>query len=101
MDGRLATHYPNFDLIIGAWGDGTGPEDRVLVSMLHLPGGITVVNGAGRPADDRALCSRALTREEVIGTPLAANTFALFDAVWVQDERIAELREWSRAAEAG
>ena len=93
-------HYPNFDFIIGAWGDGTGPKDRVLFSMLHLPGGVTVIDGAGRPADDRGLCGRALTREEVIGTPLAANTFALFDAVWVQDERIAELRGWSHAAEA-
>jgi hypothetical protein len=88
-------HHPNFDLIIGAWGDGTGPADRVLVSMLHLPGGVTVIDGAGRPPDTRRLCGRALRREEVIGTPLATNASALFDAVWLQDDRIAELCEWS------
>jgi len=92
-------HNPNFDFVIGAWGDGTGPDDRILVSMLYSPGGLMVIDGAGRPADDRGLCGRALTREEVVGTPLAASAFALFDAVWLQDERIAELHAWSGAAD--
>jgi hypothetical protein len=92
-------HHPNFDLVIGAWGEGACPDDRVLVSMLSLPGGVTVIDAAGRPADDRGLCGRALTRDEVIGTPLAANVFALFDAIWLQDARIAELRGSSAAVE--
>jgi hypothetical protein len=67
----------------------------VLVSLLYLPGpdgGITVIDGAKRPADQRSLCGRTLERDEVIGTPLAANAFALFDAIWLQDPRIEELR---------
>jgi predicted outer membrane lipoprotein len=52
-----------------------------------------VIDGEGRPADHRSLCGQALKREEVIGTPLAANAFALFDAIWLQDPRIEELRE--------
>jgi len=90
-------HDPHFDLVIGAWGNGARPEDRVLVSLLHRAGpggGVMVIDGWGRPADDRALCGRAMGREEVVGSPLAANSFALFDAIWLQDERVAELREW-------
>jgi hypothetical protein len=45
--------------------------------------------------DESKLYGRALKRDEVVGTPLAANVFALFDAVWLQDPRIDELRQWS------
>jgi hypothetical protein len=98
---RSPQHHPHFDFVIGAWGEGARPDDRVLVSLLHRPGpdgGVMVVDGAGRPPDDRALCGRALSREEVMGSPLAANAFALFDVIWLQDERIAELRAWSDPA---
>jgi hypothetical protein len=93
-------HHPNLDLVVGAWGEGTTPDDRVLVSVLSLPGGISVIDATGRRADDRALYGRALTRDEVIGTPFATNVFALFDAIWVQDVRIQELHAWSAAPEA-
>lgn len=91
-------HDPSIDLIVGAWGEGAKPEDRVLVSLLcrlDRGGGVMVVDGAGRPSDKRALCGRALARDEVIGTPLAATVFAMFDAIWLQDARIAELRDGS------
>jgi hypothetical protein len=89
-------HDPNIDLVIGEWGTDAKPEDRVLVSLLYRSrpdGGVMVIDGEGRPADQRSLCGQALKREEVIGTPLAANAFALFDAIWLQDPRIEELRE--------
>jgi hypothetical protein len=95
---RSPQHYPHFDFVIGAWGEGTRPDDRVLVSLLYRPGpdgGVMVVDSAGRPADDRALCGHALSREDVVGSALAANAFALFDAIWLQDARIAELRALS------
>lgn len=89
-------HTPDFDLIIGLWGDGTGPQDRVLVSLSYHPrpggGFFMVVSGKGRPGDNRNLCDRALEREEVIGTPLAQEAFALVDALWLTEPRIAEIR---------
>jgi hypothetical protein len=30
-------HMPNFDIVLGPWGDGTAPSDRVLVSLLYQP----------------------------------------------------------------
>src|SRR6266496_646076 len=89
-------HDPNIDLVIGEWGTDAKSEDRVLVSLLYRPGphgGVMVIDGEGRPAGQRSLCGQALKRDEVIGTPLAANAFALFDAIWLQDPRIEELRE--------
>ena len=89
-------HMPYVDLILGQWGDDTGPQDRVLVSLCYRPqpggGTFTVVSGQGRPGDDRKLCGQALAREEVIGTPLAADVFALADALWLTEPRIAEMR---------
>jgi hypothetical protein len=52
-----------------------------------------VIDGCGRPPDNRELCRQAMRRNEVVGTPLAEEVFALFDAIWLQDPRIDELRE--------
>ena len=51
-----------------------------------------VGSGKGRRADDRTLCSRALERTDVIGTPLANDVFSLVDALWLTEPRIEELR---------
>lgn len=89
-------HMPNFDLVIGPWGDGTAPSNRVLVSLLYQPrqggGSFMIVNGQGRRADDRGLCDRALERAEVVGTPLAKEVFSLVDALWLTESRIEEVR---------
>lgn len=89
-------HLPYVDLILGLWGEGTGPQDRVLVSLCYRPqpggGSFMVVSATGRPGDDRKLCGRALEREEVIGTPLAQEVFALADALWLTEPRIADVR---------
>jgi hypothetical protein len=89
-------HNPNFDLIIGAWGEEADPGQRTLVSLMYQPGpaggGFMIIDGEGRPADSRTLCGRALKRAEVIGTPLAKQVFQLIDAIWLHDARIAEVR---------
>jgi hypothetical protein len=89
-------HYPNVDIVFGAWGEGTDPGQRVLVSMLFRPaadgGSFMVIDGDGRPSDNRELCGRALKRIEVIGTSLAQEAFALVDAIWLQDPRIEEVK---------
>lgn len=89
-------HMPNIDLVIGPWGDGTTPTDRVLVSLQYQPrlggGSFMIVHGQGRRADDRGLCDRALGRADVVGTPLAKDVFSLVDALWLTEPRINEVR---------
>lgn len=91
-----AKHLPNFDLILGAWGSGTEPTDRVLVSLVYRPdangGSFMVTDGDTRPANDPKLCGRALRRVEVVGTPLAQEVFGLIDAIWLQDPRIEPIK---------
>jgi hypothetical protein len=88
-------HDANIDLILGNMDDDSTPSERVLVSLLYRArpsGGVMVIDGTGRPVDDREICRQAMKRDEVIGTPLAADVFALVDAIWLQDPRIDELR---------
>jgi predicted outer membrane lipoprotein len=45
----------------------------------------------GKTPDD--LASRLLSRQEVIGTPLAPQAFEIVDAIWLGDSRISEITE--------
>ena len=86
-----ADHPPLIDVITGPWGEGTKPDERALVTMAYKPGpggGLMIIDAKGRPADDRAVCGRALGREEVVGTPLAKHVFECVDAVFIDDRRI-------------
>jgi hypothetical protein len=76
------------DLVVGTWGDGAGPEDRVSISLIHRqqPDGtaaLMVVDGK----DQSSLAGSALRRVDVIGTPLAAQIFDITDAIYLQDDR--------------
>jgi hypothetical protein len=97
-------HMPNFDLVLGAWGDNATPRNRVLVSLLYQPrpggGSFMVANGKGRRADDRALCDRALERTDVIGTPLANEVFSLVDSLWLTEPRMEDIRTLDRIAQS-
>jgi hypothetical protein len=89
-------HGANFDLVLGKWGEGTSSKDRCVVAvafrwMSNNPQ-FMVIDAEGRPAaKPGALADRALRRDQVIGTPLAAEVFAMIDAIWLKDQRIAEL----------
>jgi hypothetical protein len=88
-------HGANFDLVVGAWGDEATGEDRVGASLLYRPdeGGFMVIDASTRPfSKEQTLFSRSLRREEVVGTDLAAELFAMVDAVWLGDSRIADVR---------
>jgi hypothetical protein len=91
-----AEHFPNIDLILGPWGAGADPRERVLISLEYDPGpdggGFMIIDSGTRPANSRELCGRALRREEVIGTPFAQEAFQLVDAIWLHDPRIDEVR---------
>ena len=89
-------HDVNVDLVIGAWGEGAKPQDRVLVSVLYRPssegGSFMVIDGEARYSSKSELCGRAVRRAEVVGTPFAQEVFSLLDSLWLTDPRIAEVK---------
>lgn len=88
----LETHPANFDLIYGRWGDGAQKEDRCAISLIHFENqdrpGVMVIDADSRPHTSNGLAGSALRRDEVVGTPLASQVFAIFDAVLLQDPRL-------------
>ena len=88
----IDTHPANFDLIHGLWGEGTSQNDRQAISLVHFENdgvpGVSIVDAATRPVAASELVGSALKREDVVGTPLAREVFAIFDAVLVQDSRL-------------
>lgn len=86
-------HPANVDMILGAWGEGSGAADRVGVSLLRTPSAtgpaVKVIDAAPRKFAKNTLVGAALGPEEVIGTPLAENVFGIFEAVFAQDRRLA------------
>jgi hypothetical protein len=93
--GRVADHGALFDLVLGRWGAGATAADRVLVTLDYritdTGPAFMVIDSAGRPADDPSMVGRALSRAEVVGQPVAAESFTVADAVLAQDARIAEV----------
>ena len=90
--GHLSEPGASLDLMLGRWGDEASVDDRVLVSMVHRqqPDGtpaLMVIDAGDRPAAKGELVGTALTRADVVGTPLAAQVFALVDAIYEQDGR--------------
>lgn len=85
-------HYPNIDLIIGAWGDGTDASNRILVSLLYRPstdgGSFMIVDAQDRVQLCSTVSNRGMLRAEVIGTPLANEVFDFVDSIWLTDYRI-------------
>ncbi|MEM6477289.1 MAG: hypothetical protein AAF687_14120 [Pseudomonadota bacterium] len=89
----IEDHPANFDIILGGWGEGSRNHDRRAISMIHFENAdgpqVSVIDAADRPIGASELIGSALKRSEVIGTPLAQQAFAIFDAVIVQDKRLA------------
>ncbi|HVG27319.1 MAG TPA: hypothetical protein VM865_06920 [Acidobacteriaceae bacterium] len=84
------------DLIIGLWGEQAAANDRraVSVAFRHLQTGpaFMIQNASVRPVCSSELVSGALDREDVLGTALANDAFAVCDLVYLGDPRIGELR---------
>ena len=83
----------NLDVIIGRWGEGSSADDRVSVSLLHREQedgspSLMVVDSDFATTGENPLASKGLMREEVIGTPLATQLFAMIDAIYLQDDRL-------------
>jgi hypothetical protein len=94
--GQVDRHGAHFDLIIGKWGEGTTASDRCAVSLelrrTDSGPAFMVIDSVQRPVGSSDLVARALSRSEVIGTPLASAAFEMVDAIWLQDPRIAEVK---------
>jgi len=93
--GHVDEQGPNFDFIIGAWGDSIPKSKRVAVSLQYriLENGpsFMVIDAAGRSIADSELVGRALLRADVIGKSISKDVFAYCDLVLAQDVRVAEL----------
>jgi len=85
-----------FDLIIGGWGEGSGPKDRKAISVgyrvVQTGPSFMVQDANARKVGSSPLVSEAMDRKDVIGHPIAECVFAICDAIYVGDSRIAALR---------
>jgi hypothetical protein len=93
------SHCPQdaiFDLIVGKWGDSTGPDDRKAISIgyriLDTGPSFMVQDATERQVGSSSLVSEALKRNDVIGTQIASEVFAICDLIYLADPRINELR---------
>ncbi|PZA09020.1 hypothetical protein DNX69_25345 [Rhodopseudomonas palustris] len=92
--GHVAERGAELDLIIGRWGDGASPSDRFVIRLHHFiapTGPAVMVQDASLAEGLDRLAAHALRRDDIIGTPRAAEVFALYDAIAQQDARLTEL----------
>ena len=86
-----------FDLILGAWGEGTDNAARKAVSLefrrLESGPAFMVIDATMRPTASSNLVSEALSRERVVGTSMGTEAYRVCDAVYLEDPRVAWLRD--------
>ena len=92
--GQVERHGAHFDLIIGKW-NGADRSERRSVSLefrrTDQGPSFMVIDSTTRPVASNTLVGQSLSREEVIGTPLAQIAFEIVDAIWLGDGRISEI----------
>ena len=93
--GHIPDRGANIDLVLGEWGEAATPERRSALALAYrlteTGPSMMVIDAENRRAASSDLVGRALTRQEVIGTAVAHEAFAIADAVLAQDARAAEL----------
>jgi hypothetical protein len=94
---QVARHGAEFYIILGEFGDGTTAIDKFAVALHFFVDsdrfGFMVVDADQTPISSHPLVGYALPRASVIDTPLAEEAFNLVDAIWLEDENIAEVRD--------
>lgn len=95
-------HAPNFDFLIGTWGNNE-INDKVLASWVYNTnnegGSFMVIDSYNRPTATSELCSKALTRNEVINnSELMGICAEILDSVWLHDPRIIEITNFGKSA---
>ena len=93
--GHIPDRGANIDIILGEWGEAATADRRNAIGLAYrlteTGPSMMVVDAETRPFSRNSLVGRALRRNEVIGTPVAQEAFAVADAILSKDERVAEL----------
>jgi len=101
---QVVSHGAEFYIILGEFGDGTTAADKFAVALHFFVEsdrfGFMVVDADQTPMSSHPLVGRALPRKSVIDTPLAKEVFDLVDAIWIEDENIAEVKDSVASASA-
>ncbi|MBU6413284.1 MAG: hypothetical protein KGS45_07405 [Planctomycetes bacterium] len=84
-----------FEVVLGDWSEAATSEDRMVIALdcRWMPPGpqFMIVDADPSPsAPIRDLAAHALARETVVNTSMATLTFAILDAIWLQDQRLAD-----------
>lgn len=90
--GHLDKDGADLTLVFGEWGEGTSAQNRFAIALKHFQQedgkpALMVVDATNNRVVNGSLASSGLLREEVIGTPLANQVFAITDAIYKQDHR--------------
>ncbi len=93
--GEVPRHGANIDLLLGEWGDGTTPEQRVALSLVYRVGQagpeFASIDPHGRPHTLTGLAAHLVPGRHVLGNRVGADAYAILHAVLGQDPRVAEL----------
>jgi hypothetical protein len=93
--GQVARHGANVDLLMGEWGEGSTPEQRVAVSLVYRIGPhgpeFASIDPDDRPHANAGLATHRIPGRHVLGNPVGADAYAFMHAIFGQDERLAEL----------
>jgi hypothetical protein len=96
IPGQVGRYGARFDLILGEWGEGTDRAQRYAVALefrfTSSGPAFMVIDAVAGDAPWGEVAGRGLRREEAIGTPTAQQAFDIVDALWLQDERLSEIR---------
>jgi hypothetical protein len=94
-------HAIGHELVFGRWDEQATGQNRVAISldMLNINGdnAIKFVDAQGRIQHDPRLFSKALTFQEAIDSPLAADILFLANSVYRTEPRLEEVRKWGLA----
>ena|ERR1043165_537129 len=94
---HVVKHGAEFYLILGEFGEWATAADTFAVALHFFVEsnrfGFAVVDADKTSISSHPLVGRALSRANVIDTPLAQEVFDLIDAIWLEDENIAEVRD--------
>lgn len=94
--GQVARHGASIDFIVGAWGQDTTVSDRFKIGLEYrlteTGPWVRVRESDELTTTDSELAGRVLGRSDVVGKPLADDVFALFDEIFLHDDRVAEIR---------
>jgi hypothetical protein len=100
---QLARHGAEFYLVLGEFGEGTTAADKFAVALHFFVEddryGFALVDASQTAMASHPLISSVLSRDEVVGTPLAQEVFDLVDAIWLNDVNISEVTDSVTPAE--